>query len=168
MYSLRPMTTLDIPVVAALEQAARPSPWSAVAFAAELENELSSAVVLTVQEEVIGYCVTWLVLDELTVATIAVAAAWRSRGLGALLLLDGLLAGVARGAAVALLEVRRSNTAAQGLYLKYGFEMVGERKGYYRDGEDALLMTAATLDEAWLRQQWAKLNDQLANAASTP
>ena len=40
------------------------------------------------------------------------------------------------------LEVRRSNTAAQGLYKKYGFEELGIRKGYYSDNhEDALIMT---------------------------
>jgi ribosomal-protein-alanine N-acetyltransferase len=46
------------------------------------------------------------------------------------------------GAFEATLEVRVSNHAAQSLYLKYGFERVGQRRGYYQDnGEDAWLMT---------------------------
>ena len=40
----------------------------------------------------------------------------------------------------AFLEVRASNAAACRLYSKMGFEEVGIRKGYYSDGEDALLM----------------------------
>ena len=35
-----------------------------------------------------------------------------------------------------------SNTAAQTLYAKYGFEQVGRRKAYYNDNqEDALILT---------------------------
>ena len=39
-----------------------------------------------------------------------------------------------------MLEVRKSNESAIGLYKGLGFEIVSERKGYYRDGEDALVM----------------------------
>ena len=40
------------------------------------------------------------------------------------------------------LEVRKRNIAAQGLYKKYGFDIIGERKRYYSDnGEDAWIMT---------------------------
>ena len=40
------------------------------------------------------------------------------------------------------LEVRQSNYKAQGLYKKYGFEVIGTRKRYYSDNnEDALIMT---------------------------
>jgi ribosomal-protein-alanine N-acetyltransferase len=63
------------------------------------------------------------------------------------------------GAVTATLEVRVSNTRAQGLYRKYDFEIVGRRKRYYRDNsEDALLMTAqmgSTYREA-MRQLFAQ------------
>jgi ribosomal-protein-alanine N-acetyltransferase len=40
-----------------------------------------------------------------------------------------------------MLEVRRSNLAAQKLYESMGFAVTGIRKGYYSDdGEDAFLM----------------------------
>ena len=38
------------------------------------------------------------------------------------------------------LEVRVSNVGAQEFYLALGFEPKGKRKGYYQDGEDALIM----------------------------
>ncbi|MDD4122189.1 MAG: ribosomal-protein-alanine N-acetyltransferase, partial [Eubacteriales bacterium] len=39
------------------------------------------------------------------------------------------------------LEVRASNAAAISLYMKFGFESAGIRKGYYEDnGEDAVIM----------------------------
>jgi ribosomal-protein-alanine N-acetyltransferase len=66
--------------------------------------------------------------------------------LGELLLL-GLLDEARRlRARLATLEVRVSNSAAQALYAKYGFEQVGRRKGYYSDNrEDALIMTTPEL-----------------------
>jgi ribosomal-protein-alanine N-acetyltransferase len=63
--------------------------------------------------------------------------------LGELLLLNLLHLAGREAATLATLEVRRRNTAAQALYRKYRFQIVGERPNYYRDtGEDALLMTA--------------------------
>ncbi len=38
------------------------------------------------------------------------------------------------------LEVRAGNTVAQKLYKKMGFNVISQRKGYYSDGEDALVM----------------------------
>lgn len=38
------------------------------------------------------------------------------------------------------LEVRKGNTVAQKLYEKMGFTRISQRKGYYADGEDALVM----------------------------
>jgi ribosomal-protein-alanine N-acetyltransferase len=42
-----------------------------------------------------------------------------------------------------LLEVRVSNVGAQEFYLALGFNFMGRAKGYYHDGEDALLMERA-------------------------
>ena len=44
------------------------------------------------------------------------------------------------GASEAYLEVRVSNVAAQSLYAKLGFTVVGTIRGYYLDGEDAYVM----------------------------
>jgi ribosomal-protein-alanine N-acetyltransferase len=43
---------------------------------------------------------------------------------------------------IVTLEVRASNTIAQELYKKYGFQVVGRRPRYYSsDGEDAIIMS---------------------------
>jgi ribosomal-protein-alanine N-acetyltransferase len=41
---------------------------------------------------------------------------------------------------VAFLEVRKSNTAAIGLYERFNFKRIHIRKKYYSDGEDAIIM----------------------------
>jgi ribosomal-protein-alanine N-acetyltransferase len=66
------------------------------------------------------------------------------------LLLNILVTACDLAAEMVTLEVRRGNDAAQALYQKDGFDVVGERRRYYRDtGEDALLMTVSTLDAGY-------------------
>ena len=65
-------------------------------------------------------------------------------------------------AEVVTLEVRASNMKAQNLYQKYGFAVVGRRKGYYSDdGEDALIMTTETVTTPEYRERFQKLMTQL-------
>ena len=92
---------------------------------------------------VVGYGGFWFILDEAHISTIAVDPDWRGRRVGEGLFVAMLEQAIDLGAITATLEVRVTNTRAQGLYRKYHFEVVGRRKHYYRDnGEDALLMTA--------------------------
>lgn len=91
--------------------------------------------------EIVGYAGYWTVAGEAHVSTIAVAPAWRRRGLGAWLLLSMIYHALERDAVVVRLEVRETNHAAQALYDRFGFVSVGRRGRYYRDtGEDAILM----------------------------
>jgi len=88
----------------------------------------------------------WLMYDEAHISTLGVRPEWRGWGWGELLLLTMLEEAHRLGARVATLEVRVSNMPAQSLYLKYRFEQVGRRKGYYADNrEDALIMTTPAL-----------------------
>jgi ribosomal-protein-alanine N-acetyltransferase len=77
--------------------------------------------------------------------------AHRRGGLGRRLLERAIEEGRARGARAALLEVRRSNAAAQSLYRALGFVEAGTRRQYYsQPREDALLfrkeLAAAAID----------------------
>lgn len=78
--------------------------------------------------------------DEAEILSIGVDPAHRRRGL-AMRLLDEIIAAVeGNGAAALFLEVDGGNGAAAALYEKAGFETVGARKAYYRNGADALIM----------------------------
>ncbi len=153
----RRMTAADLPQVALIEQHAFPTPWSEDVFQYELNNASAVCMVAETaadeQNKVIGIVIIWVVLDEAHVATMAVLEAYRNQKIGQRLLASALLACQARGSQLALLEVRRSNLAAQKLYQRFGFEFVGERKGYYQDThEDALLMTLPWLSEEELKR----------------
>lgn len=161
-FLLRPMVVDDVQAVMAIEQVVKSSPWTAAAYTAELANPQATAVVLTAAGTITGYMVFWLVAGEIQIHTIATAEVWRGRGLGAAMLHNALWLGRQQGATMATLEVRHSNHAAQTLYQRYGFVVVGQRPHYYRDnGETALLMTAEPLRDDLLDQQWPTLQQRL-------
>lgn len=150
-FLVRPMQPEDIPAVMGIDRESFPNPWPENTYRYELfENRTSHLLVIQSREnsQVVGVGGYWLVVDELHISTFAIRPDWRGRGVGSVLL-DGLLRQAAGlGAASAMLEVRSGNLFAQSLYRKFGFQIVGRRKGYYKDnGEDALLMTAEKLSE---------------------
>ncbi len=152
------MTLDDVGRVRAIDALSFTMPWSERTYRFELtENPNSSDWVAEVIQpdgarEVVGILITWIILDEAHVATLAIHPDYRKRGIGQRLLAHGLLVAHERGAALAYLEVRRSNLAAQAMYQRFGFKIVGERKKYYQDNqEDALLMTLEYLNPEQLR-----------------
>lgn len=79
----------------------------------------------------VGFVLSRHVLDEEELLLIAVAPGARLRGVGAALMEHMFAAARARGITQIFLEMRRGNPAIH-LYSKYGFEPIGERRGYYR------------------------------------
>lgn len=110
----------------------------------------------------VGYGGLWLSVDEGHVTTIAVAPAYRGRGIGELLL-NGLIdQALAMNADILTLEVRVSNIVAQQLYLKYGFRPFGSRPRYYTDnGEDALIMTTESIRSPAYQERLRRLRELL-------
>lgn len=146
--AIRAMVVADIARVLEIEALSLPSVWSAVGYERELVgNGLAHYWVMVVPAgAIIGYFGYWLVGDEMQVSIIAVHPDWRGQGLGERLLQAGIGYACEQGATWGTLELREHNRAALGLYRKHGFEVVGERKNYYKDtGETALLMTAVEL-----------------------
>lgn len=98
------------------------------------------------RDYICGYVGFWVMADEAHITTIAVSEELQRRGIGELLLLTVFNCARELYANVLTLEVRVSNTGAQNLYLKYGFQQVGVRKGYYTDNrEDAYIMTTGDI-----------------------
>jgi ribosomal-protein-alanine N-acetyltransferase len=80
------------------------------------------------------------VYDELHLLNLATDPAQRRQGCARRLMEDLITRGRQGGAQLVVLEVRRSNAGAQALYEGLGFQIIGERKGYYQDTrEDALV-----------------------------
>jgi ribosomal-protein-alanine N-acetyltransferase len=156
--TIRPMQLADLEQVHQIDTASFSLPWPRSSFLFELnENPVSRSWVvecelLDGQRKIIAVLVLWLIIDEAHIATIAVHPDYRRRGIGRRLLVHALLEAAREGAQRSFLEVRRANTAAQDLYQRFGFTIVGIRPHYYRDnGEDAILMNLEPIQPEALR-----------------
>jgi ribosomal-protein-alanine N-acetyltransferase len=141
---IRPASAGDLVHVVEIERASFSDPWSFTAFRSVLgEDRLNFHIALD-GPTVVGYAVSWCVIDEAELANLAVAPAMRGRRIGATLLDRAMADARDAGCVVMHLEVRESNTPARALYESRGFALVGRRKRYYRAPiEDALILRAA-------------------------
>lgn len=78
--------------------------------------------------------------DAARLYSIAVAADTVGKGIGSALLERVAELAASAGASRLRLEVRASNVRAVSLYSRAGFETIGEKPGYYGDGEAAIHM----------------------------
>ena len=142
--TLEPMTLEDLDDVLVIERASFQTPWSRAAFRYELtQNRVARCSVARRGRRLAGYLCLWEIGHEIHVTNLATHPDLRRRGIGRILLGAVLQDARGRGVDLAFLEVRPTNTEALGLYERFGFRVIGRRKGYYFDtGEDALVMEA--------------------------
>lgn len=140
--SFRYMEEKDLDEIIELEHKCFTVPWSKEAFFNELhQNQFATYIVLEEEGKIIGYCGAWLVVDEAHITNIAILPEFRGRGLGEALLKKMIDKCREDHIERMTLEVRVSNTVAQSLYKKLGFQDGAIRKNYYSDNqEDAIVM----------------------------
>ncbi|MFC2047761.1 ribosomal protein S18-alanine N-acetyltransferase [Chloroflexota bacterium] len=110
------------------------------------------------RQYITGFAGFWLIAGEAHITNIAVREIYHRRGVGELLLISMLDLATELNAHMMTLEVRASNTTAQSLYYKYGFNEVELRHGYYRDNkEDAVLMSIENIASALFQTQFQQL-----------
>jgi ribosomal-protein-alanine N-acetyltransferase len=112
------------------------------------------------KEYVIGMSGFWIMAGEAHIITIGVRNAFRRSGIGERLLIETIDAAMQLQAKVITLEVRISNTQAQALYEKYGFNRTGIRNRYYADnGENAFIMTTETISSPDFQSHFGQLKE---------
>ena len=142
---LAPMLADDLDAVLAIEHKSFSTPWTDTMFLSELRQGPSSQLLVARLEKrpttIVGYVGYRAVLDEMHVMIVAVAPAWRRRGIAQRMLSEAMEQARQADCARAILEVRASNVGAQQLYYRLGFAPVGVRPKYYqRPSEDALIL----------------------------
>lgn len=141
--------------VLAIEARVYPRPWSASLFLSELAQKSSRTYLVARHDgDVIGYAGMMFTGLEAHITNIAVDPDFHGRKVGSRLMMRLVTEAIARGAKTLSLEVRVTNHPAQSMYGKFGFSVVGVRKGYYIETkEDALVMVVddATTNEYRLR-----------------
>jgi [ribosomal protein S18]-alanine N-acetyltransferase len=142
MVDVRTMQYTDLKQVIAVEQKAYPHPWTLGIFRDCLRVGYN-AWVMTLERAVIGYGIIMLAPGEAHILNICIDPDHQRKGLGRHLLRHLVAQSDKTDVDMVMLEVRRSNSLAQQLYLSEGFHELGVRKAYYPadDGrEDAIIL----------------------------
>ncbi|MGH9304694.1 MAG: ribosomal protein S18-alanine N-acetyltransferase [Acidimicrobiales bacterium] len=160
------MRRRHLKAVVAIEQQVFPTPWSLGLYLSELTMGPSRAyVVARIGGEVVGYGGLMLAVGEGHVTTIGVDPAFQRRGVGRRILLRLATIARERRAEDLTLEVRVTNTSAQGLYHEFGFVPAGIRKNYYAEvNEDALVMWAHDIQSV----SYAERLEEISKRTGTP
>jgi len=133
---IRKATILDALEISKLDQRNFVDCLSYEFIYSDLENNpFAYYFVYETNNRIVGYINCW-VSDNTTILNFCVDEEYRNKGIGKSLIEKVLEVSVG----IITLEVRVSNNNAINLYQKYGFEKALIRKGYYSDGEDAILM----------------------------
>src|SRR5215208_6624122 len=114
----------DLPGMLGIERASFSDPWTEDSFATAIGlDRMMVLVAETASGEggdgasgLSGYVVALVVGPEAEIADLAVAPAWRRRGIGQALLARSIAELVTAGVRTVYLEVRESNRAARTLY----------------------------------------------------
>lgn len=142
MLVFRNIAETDIPNVAALEACTFSDAWTEQSVYETFCQSQAFIAVAESEDELVGYCIVYYVLDEGEIARIAVDEKARRKGVG-----RGLLDYVCKCCQEKqierlLLDVRESNVGARAFYQHYGFEEDGIRKNFYEQPkENAVLMS---------------------------
>lgn len=116
------------------------SSWSEADLATFQAEPLNNVYEIQLNARCVGFIMLTTVKPEANLINIAVAKPLQNLGIGKQAL-EHLVQKLKKSNVNVLhLEVRQHSPAAR-FYLRHGFYPTGQRKAYYSDGEDAVLMT---------------------------
>jgi len=137
-------TSNDLADILSIEKKVFKHPWSKEQLSWELNSQPTAEnYVMIARGNMIGYLFSHVVDDDVQILNIAIDIPFQHKGYGEQLL-SYFLDQFNTDSSIHL-EVRKSNFPAINLYLKFGFHETGTRKGYYADGEDAIIMQRYSL-----------------------
>lgn len=143
--TIRPITPRDLEAVQQLAAATPEAPqWTRAAYEQFLpETNPNHRIFLAEIDQIpTGFIAGQIAVDACELESIAVAAAFRRRGIAATLLATLADWAQKQGALRVQLEVRAGNASAIAFYLNHGFQKDSLRRRYYHHpDEDAVLMS---------------------------
>ncbi|MDO5522029.1 MAG: ribosomal protein S18-alanine N-acetyltransferase [bacterium] len=140
-YCVRVMKTEDVSQVVAIEADTFSMPWSKDDFNKALNDPHNIYVIVEKEQEILGYCGLWSVLDEGQITNVAIKKNTQGCGLGYMIMKELIHLGEEKGLTAFTLEVREGNIPARALYEKLGFESAGVRPNFYdKPKENAVIM----------------------------
>ena len=145
-WHLETITPQDLDKIISIDRKAFKRPWHRKSFLEELVCENAYSYTVRTQRvnqrsEIIAYVFLRVLLTEMHILRIAVAAEFQAMGVATWLLQQCFSLAKRKKIYSVYIEVRPTNETAIALYRKSGFHLLGRRPAYYPEtGEDALVM----------------------------
>ena len=160
---VEPMREEDIPLVQAIEKEIFPTPWPRNAYYRELNHNRSAYyIVLRRDDVIVGYAGLWKMSDEAHITTVGVRVSEQGKGYGHALMVALIQRAYQLGSRWLTLEVRPSNDVAVRLYEKFGFKVIGRRRGYYTDNnEDAIVMWSDSIHTPAFKRRFREILESI-------
>lgn len=116
--------------------------WNINTFREELLNPNSKYIMAKINDKIVGFAGIWKSVDDVHITNIVTSKNFRNQHIGSKMLLNLIeMAKSEKNITSITLEVNSTNIPAQKLYEKFGFNVVGLRKKYYNNVDDAIIMT---------------------------
>lgn len=116
--------------------------WNVNTFKEELLNPNSKYIMAKINDKIVGFAGIWKAVDDVHITNIVTSKNFRRQNIGSVMLSNLIeIAKSEKGITSITLEVNSINIPAQKLYEKFGFKVVGLRKKYYNNMDDAIIMT---------------------------
>ncbi len=138
---IRPMQILDLEVLSPILETDFDDFWNPNILKQELENPNSEYFVALQDDEIVGFGGIWCAIDDIHITNIVTKKIYRNFGIGTKLLEHLIYVASKKNLSALTLEVNEKNLPAIHLYEKHHFQKVGQRKNYYKQNENAIIMT---------------------------
>lgn len=113
--------------------------WNEKVLRDDLINPHSKYIVAKIKNEIVGFAGIKIIFDEADIMNIVTKKSFRNKGIGSLLLTNLITISENSDVKSINLEVNEENLEAIHLYKKFGFEILGIRKNYYKN-KNAIIM----------------------------
>lgn len=115
--------------------------WSYEILQTELNNPNSEYFIAKQDNEILGFAGIWKSIDDVHITDIVVKKIYRKKHIGSALLQKLIDTAKEQNFKSITLEVNENNLPAINLYSKFLFKKLGIRKKYYKNKDNAIIMT---------------------------
>lgn len=115
--------------------------WSYEILQNELNNPNSEYFIAKQDNEILGFAGIWKSIDDVHITDIVVKKIYRKKHIGSALLQKLIDTAKEQNFKSITLEVNENNLPAINLYSKFLFKKLGIRKKYYKNKDNAIIMT---------------------------
>lgn len=141
MIQIRPMLISDLDTIKDTLENDFDDFWNYNVFKSELENPNSEYFVALQDNEIVGFAGIWISVDDIHITNIVAKKSYRNHGIGTKLLEHLIEISKEKKLSALTLEVNENNEPALKLYENHHFQKIGQRKNYYNQNENAIIMT---------------------------